>query len=543
MPKNKLTPAGENELGAAFGYYPSMGKRRLQDPIGATEVPLQLLRGRVAGTLGLPSDVLNVVRSPMPMEAFGDVDYSQQKLLPYGTSQLLKELPLAPTSRVGEVAGEIGSIAPMTPAEALKAARLARQTALAGGRVVGGAINEAMVYGRGPLASITPQPMFAVERGKATSVLPQENALKLAKERAATLGQSENQSTRMLQQGYEDDWYHGSTGDITKFRQDLLGEATGAASAKKGFFFARDPQNPPASLIQKTSNPESVDMLRRLGKTDEEIAALNTVSMKGHGPETASGYAQIGGSREYREATRKAKAAERRGDWDEYEKQAQIAEDSEIKRMNYAQDLTAKYGEARDTMTEKVNQTFYSLQHPQAQAELLDKKYKELMPYGWYNIYTNKQFDNLKNEITKLVGKDAAASALKEIDKFKSIKNERALIDKTQEGGNVMPVALRYKNPLVHDFGGSSYREQTYSDLIDKALAGGHDALILKNTYDPGAGASKLVDVGVVFSPDQIRSRFAAFDPLRKTAATAAAAGLAAPDLLAEEKNKLRQGR
>jgi len=164
MPKNSLTPPGQNELGAAFGYYPQLRRNRtVQDPVGATEVPLQMLRGRVAGTLGLPSDVLNVVRSPMPMEMFGDVDYSQQKLLPYGTSQLLKELPLKPTSRVGEVAGEIGSVAPMTPAEALKAARLARQAALAGGRVVGGAINEAMVYGRGPLASITPQPMFAVE--------------------------------------------------------------------------------------------------------------------------------------------------------------------------------------------------------------------------------------------------------------------------------------------------------------------------------------------------------------------------------------------
>lgn len=37
----------------------------------------------------------------------------------------------------------------------------------------------------------------------------------------------------------------------------------------------------------------------------------------------------------------------------------------------------------------------------------------------------------------------------------------------------------------------------------------------------------------IVKDPDQIRSRFAAFDPLRKTAAIAAAAGLAAPDLLA----------
>ena len=76
-------------------------------------------------------------------------------------------------------------------------------------------------------------------------------------------------------------------------------------------------------------------------------------------------------------------------------------------------------------------------------------------------------------------------------------------------------------------------------------MSAGNDALILKNTFDPGGGASKLIDVGVVFSPDQIRSRFAAFDPLRKTAATAAAAGLLSPDLLAaqqdEEMRKLQQ--
>lgn len=160
----------------------------MQDPIGATEVPLQMLRGRVAGTLGLPSDVLNTVRSPMPMEMFGDVDYSQQKLLPYGTSQLLKELPLAPTSRVGEVAGEIGSVAPITPMEALQAARLARQTALAGGRVakqgarlVGEEFNAAMM-GQRPntlLGAITPKPMFAAE--------PNANLLatSVGKERAA----------------------------------------------------------------------------------------------------------------------------------------------------------------------------------------------------------------------------------------------------------------------------------------------------------------------------------------------------------------------
>jgi len=37
---------------------------------------------------------------------------------------------------------------------------------------------------------------------------------------------------------------------------------------------------------------------------------------------------------------------------------------------------------------------------------------------------------------------------------------------------------------------------------------------------------------------DLLRSRFAAFDPFRRNAATAAAMGVAAPDLLAKEKNK-----
>jgi hypothetical protein len=372
------------------------------------------------------------------------------------------------------------------------------------------------------------------------SPYPQQAALDLAQQRAAKTGQSLEPYPRSLQQGYEYDWYHGSTGDISNFRQDLLGEATGAQSAKKGFFFARDPQNPPASMMVKTTDPASIDMLKKLGKTDEEIAALNQVSMQGQGAETASGYANIGGSREYREAMRNAKSAEKRGDWNEYEKQMQIAEDFEINRMQEAQSLVAKYGDARDTMTEKVNQTFYSLQHPQAKAELLDKKYKELMPYGWYNSYSDTQFNNLKNEIVKLVGKDDAAQALKEIDKFKSIKNERASLENTQSGGNVMPVALRYKNPMVYDFGGAAYREQTYSDLVDQALRGGHDALILKNTFDPAGGQAKLIDVGVVFSPDQIRSKFAAFDPLRKDVATAIAAGVALPDLLAQPVNQVQ---
>lgn len=364
---------------------------------------------------------------------------------------------------------------------------------------------------------------------------PQQAALDLAQQRAIQVGESVNPQTRMLQQGFESDWYHGTTGDITNFRRDLLGEATGAASAKKGFFFARDPQNPPASMLKKSNDPASEEMLRKLGIPEEQIAKLNTVSMAGHGAETASGYAQIGGSREYKNAMRKAQSAEKRGKWNEYETQMGLAEDIAIRDQQNLQSVTAKYGDARDEMLSGINNAIFSKQLPQKEAELLDAKVKQLMPYGWYNSYSNAQLDGLQKELVNLVGKDAAKEAIDKMKKFQSVKNERRLLEHTQEGGNVMPVALRYENPMVHDFEGKAYREQTYSDLVDQALAGGHDALILKNTFDPGGGPAKLVDVGVMFSPDQIRSRFAAFDPLRKTAATAAAAGLAAPNLLAAQ--------
>lgn len=487
-----------------------------------------------------------------PLGIFGDVNALARKYitprLPAKVQAALESLPAAPTTeailanipRGTEARRESSGMeqlgAAMNPMGPIEAAKGVTKGLGAYGKLAGEAVNDAMIYGRGPLAEITPQPMRMVEQTKSTFKFPQEEAIKLAQERASMLGQSDNPSTRMLQQGYEDDWYHGSTGDITKFRQDLLGEATGAASAKKGFFFARDPQNPPASLTQKTNDPESIAFLKKLGKTDEEIAALNAVSMKGHGPETASGYAQIGGSREYKEAMRNANAAEKMGKWDEYEKQMGLAEDIAIGDQRYLQDLTAKYGDRRDEMLSTINESIYSKKLGQKESETLDAKVKELMPYGWYNSFDKSQIDTLKSKLVDLLGKDGASKALKNIDNFQSIKNERALAEKTQQGANVMPVALRYENPLVHDFGGSTYRDETYSDLIDKALAGGHDALLLKNTYDPGAGASKLVDVGVVFNPDQIRSRFAAFDPLRKTAATAAAAGLAAPDLLAKER-------
>lgn len=358
----------------------------------------------------------------------------------------------------------------------------------------------------------------AVVVEKAAPVIPaapRSQALEKARKNAIKVGQSPKESERMLQQGYEPDWYHGTTGDIKALERERLGQATGAESAKKAFFFVRDPSTPPPEMLEKTRDPKSLEMMKKLGFSDEELAKLNEVSMKGHGAETASGYSQIGGSREYNEAMRKANAAERAGNWSEYEKWTQIAEDAEIGRSQGLQDLVAKYGEARDVMLDRINNAVLNKPLPQQEAQALDAKMKELMPYGWYNSYSIPQLKALKGEIVKLAGPDAAAPALQSIDDFISVKANRMLEETYQEGSNVMPVALRYKNPMYYDFGGSSYRDQSYSDLIDQARAGGHDALIIKNTFDPGAGPAKLVDIGAVFKPEQVRSRFAAFDPAR----------------------------
>lgn len=83
-----------------------------------------------------------------------------------------------------------------------------------------------------------------------------------------------------------------------------------------------------------------------------------------------------------------------------------------------------------------------------------------------------------------------------------------------QLGQNIMPVKLKLENPLEHDFEGSSYREVTYDNLLKKARDAGHDGAIFRNTTD-GAG---ITDIYVVFEPNQIRSRFATFDPVDKKA-------------------------
>jgi hypothetical protein len=94
--------------------------------------------------------------------------------------------------------------------------------------------------------------------------------------------------------------------------------------------------------------------------------------------------------------------------------------------------------------------------------------------------------------------------------------------------GVVYPVKLKMDNPLSLMPNAQGRYSATNAPNINKTI----DAMILQDSIDKSINEIAIID------PAQIRSRFAAFDPFRRNAATAAAMGVAAPDLLAKEKKK-----
>lgn len=104
-------------------------------------------------------------------------------------------------------------------------------------------------------------------------------------------------------------------------------------------------------------------------------------------------------------------------------------------------------------------------------------------------------------------------------ERYEAVKKETSVT-----GQNVRPVKIRMRNPLTHDYADelhNGYDEQSYSGIIAKAKAAGHDGVILKNTNDsigvppedyflPGneqkLNAFNNHDVYVVFNPEDIKA-------------------------------------
>lgn len=101
------------------------------------------------------------------------------------------------------------------------------------------------------------------------------------------------------------------------------------------------------------------------------------------------------------------------------------------------------------------------------------------------------------------------------------------------EDATIYSLLARSQDFLPYDAVGKNWIRAN-RPAIDAAKEAGYAGTAIKNVKDNAGRWTDLVaDSYATTNPDLFRSRFAAFDPFRRTAAIAAAAGLAAPDLLA----------
>jgi len=134
-----------------------------------------------------------------PLGIFGDVNALAREYvtprLPAKAQELLQSMPAAPTTeqilanvpRISSTRPETSGMeqlgAAMNPVGPVEVAKGVTKGLGIYGNLAGNAINDAMVYGRGPLAKITPQPMrmFIGENAKTWDKTAAENAAKLEK--------------------------------------------------------------------------------------------------------------------------------------------------------------------------------------------------------------------------------------------------------------------------------------------------------------------------------------------------------------------------
>ena len=155
------------------------------------------------------------------------------------------------------------------------------------------------------------------------------------------------------------------------------------------------------------------------------------------------------------------------------------------------------------------------------------------------------------SKIKEIAGEDFSNSSIGDVDLY--LANEPGyLLNKAdkfygEEGkqANVIPAHLKIKNPLIYDFRDKYFSNEKMKQLIEEAKKSGNDSVLFKNVTDftPNDGLRYTGDQIVVLKPQNIRSKFAEFDPAKADssdlAAGLAGAGISLPALKALlEKNK-----
>jgi len=150
----------------------------------------------------------------------------------------------------------------------------------------------------------------------------------------------------------------------------------------------------------------------------------------------------------------------------------------------------------------------------------------------------SKAFEDKDSEKVGDLRKQLNSIADKESTIFDTFKQGQIL----SEGSTVYPLAMQRQEFMPYEAGGKSWMKAN-RPAIEQSQDLGYQGVQINNVIDnPNSFMGNApATTFATENPDLLRSRFAAFDPFRKTAATAAAMGVAAPDLLAQEQPVITQ--
>lgn len=522
----------------------------------AANAPIDLLRGRLAGLLGLPSDVANMVRTLMPTEMMGGpVDYEEPTQVPYGTDFMLKNLPLAPAADnpLGRVAGQAGALVPLTPMEIAKAARLAGRGATEVGKFVApkaGQLAENYMQSMGMMPSIVSKEGGGLLTPTTKFKYPQDKALDIAQQRAALpvdqggLGLLANNTAeeRAAAMGAID-YLHGTE----RLDRLLEGKNINAKRATSGPIpFGT---NEPALASNYSMNKADTS---RIANDMGEMQNYFQVFPKSMGERGTSPYSveQLWNRLPQGKKTEILDRAKRVGfeDFDQSSGPLKLHPEG-INAMNVSEDTWNYYlnRESKGNPLTALRKIWGESGMLYGNEDKLAEVYK-LAGFPYEISQTNAPWASAKGVMTgkAMISNPLDTSNVSELqDKVIPFLKEQFKNDRTRTkayGSDQWDKSTRYTpkqwvDELSKDVGAgkNSYVWTSIPDKVTNALKkAGYNGIIDKS----GKGGGQVNDVIIPFEPEQLRSRFAAFDPFRKTAAIAATMGVAAPDLLAADLNE-----
>jgi len=282
--------------------------------------------------------------------------------------------------------------------------------------------------------------------------------------------------------------YHGSpAADFQRFDREKLGANTGARSAKKGFFFAGNPETagmytgfgwgadaPETGITVNHEGWKFVEDNLLRGEVIGDIEWKHGADIRQDKPkESVPGlYKAI------KETDRLGRLAESQTDKAERSRMLRDAED------------------IRENFLEKILQTLPN----KNQADAWKDAYKVWYDAAYQNPDTSPEklskWVNEHPKETKEIVERAAKRAGYESFEYST----RPAHD--FGGGGTMPVYVRMKNPLVFDYAGGDYTDKPFSKSIQEGIDGGHDGVILMRTYDGGP----IDNVFITFDEKNIKS-------------------------------------